>query len=84
MFRVRFCSVGSILPILGILAWAGTANASAIYGTLSNFDIYNTTPEPVEGAEIELEGCDSSSIGGYYPSHFDTVTVNDYNEYGKT
>ena len=60
------------------------AQASAIYGTLSNFDIYNTTPEPAEGAEIELEGCDSSSIGGHYPSHFDTISINDYSEGGKT
>jgi hypothetical protein len=84
MFRLRFRSLVSIQLVLNILLWTAAANASAIYGTLSNFDIYNTTPEPVEGAEIELEGCDSTSIGGYYPSHFDTVTINDYNEFGKT
>jgi len=60
------------------------AHASSIFGTLSNFDIYNTTPEPAEGAEIELEGVDSSSIGGHYPSHFDTISISNYDEGGKT
>jgi hypothetical protein len=73
-----------IWPAAAIFAWTAAANASAIYGTLSNFDIYNTTPEPAEGAEIELEGCDSSSIGGHYPSHFDSISINNYNEAGKT
>jgi hypothetical protein len=69
---------------MAIFAWAVSANASGIYGTLSNFDIYNTTTEPAEGAEIELEGCDSSSIGGHYPSHFSTISINNYNEGGKS
>jgi hypothetical protein len=73
-----------ILSAMAIFSWTGAASASAIYGTLSNFDIYNTTTEPSEGAEIELEGCDSSSIGGHYPSHYSSISVNNYNEGGKT
>jgi hypothetical protein len=73
-----------LLPAVSMAALSGPANASGIFGTLSNFDIYNTTPEPVEGAEIELEGCDSSSIGGNYPSHFETISINNYNENGKS
>jgi hypothetical protein len=69
---------------VAVLAWTASASASAIYGTLSNFDIYNTTPEPSEGAEIELEGCDSTSIGGHYPSHYSSISVNNYNENGKS
>jgi hypothetical protein len=75
---------GAIAMVASFSLWTIPTNASAIYGTLSNFDIYNTTPEPAEGAEIELEGCSSSSIGGHYPSHFSSITITDYNENGKT
>jgi hypothetical protein len=73
-----------LLPALSVCTWTAAARASGIYGTLSNFDIYNTTPEPAEGAEIELEGCDSSSVGGRYPSHFDSISINNYSEGGKS
>jgi len=56
------------------------AHASVIFGTLSNFDIYNATPEPSEGAEIELEGVHSSSVRGSFPSHYDNKTVAEYND----
>jgi hypothetical protein len=73
-----------ICSIAAAFAWIAGANASGIYGTLSNFDIYNTTTEPAEGAEIELENRDSSSVGGNYPSHFNSISINNYNEAGKT
>lgn len=77
-------------PALALAAVAGLAllwtpspmRASAIYGTLSNFDIYNTTPEPCEGAEIELEGVDPSSIGGDFPAHFSGRTIATYVDSG--
>ena len=47
-----------------------SADASIVFGTLSNFDIYNTTPEPSEGAEIELEGVHSSSLSRDFPAHY--------------
>lgn len=79
-------SASAIVTVATVIALSSLplADASSIFGTLSNFDIYNTTPEPAEGAEIELEGCDSTSVGGHYPSHFDTISISDYNEGGKT
>jgi hypothetical protein len=65
---------------VGIIMIAGftPAHGSAIFGTLSNFDIYNTTPEPCEGAEIELEGIDPSSVGGDFPAHYSNRTIAPY------
>jgi hypothetical protein len=56
------------------------AHASNIFGTLSNFDIYNTTPEPSEGAEIELEGIHSTDIGGDFPAHYNNNTITEYTD----
>lgn len=55
-----------------------SAQASSIFGTLSNFDIYNTTLEPCEGAEIELEGIHSSDVGGDFPAHFSSKSITEY------
>ncbi len=52
---------------MAMIAGVSPAHAT-IYGTLSNFDIYNTTAEPAEGAEIELEGVHSNSFGGDFPA----------------
>jgi hypothetical protein len=57
---------------------SSVANASSIFGTLSNFDIYNTTSEPCEGAEIELEGIHSSDIGGDYPANYSNRSITEY------
>lgn len=62
-----------------------TARASAIFGTLSNFDIYFTSPDPTsipgcEGAEIELEGVHSSSIGGDFPAHYANKAITEYTD----
>jgi hypothetical protein len=70
--------------VLAVGASASITHASAIFGTLSNFDIYNTTPFPCEGAEIELEGVDPSSIGGDFPAHFANKSIVAYNENGVT
>lgn len=74
--------VGHIAIATALVVATGftAAHASAIFGTLSNFDTYNTTPEPAEGAEIELEGIHASSIGGGYPSHYGTKTIAEYND----
>lgn len=65
---------------LMVLPASFSAHASGIYGTLSNFDIYNTTPEPCEGAEIELEGIHSTDIGGDFPAHFSNKSISEYND----
>ncbi|MFO0911970.1 MAG: PEP-CTERM sorting domain-containing protein [Pirellulales bacterium] len=57
----------------GLPAWGGS-----IFGTLSNFDIYNTTPEPSEGAEIELEGVHPEDIGGFFLPHYADRSVAEY------
>jgi hypothetical protein len=66
----------------GLLCLAAnlSAHASGIYGTLSNFDIYNTTSEPSEGAEIELEGIHPSDIGGDFPCHYGMKSILEYND----
>jgi PEP-CTERM motif len=56
------------------------ARASSIFGTLSNFDIYNTTPEPSEGAEIELEGVHAAEIGGDFPAHYSSKDIAEYTD----
>ncbi|MGD9632132.1 MAG: PEP-CTERM sorting domain-containing protein [Pirellulales bacterium] len=78
-FRQLFRFSAVIAATLFVTALAiASARASSIYGTLSNFDIYNTTPEPCEGAEIELEGIRSSDIGGDYPANFANRTIEEY------
>ena len=79
------CSLRQAMVMTGASALlfiplASPASALGIYGTLSNFDIYNTTPEPSEGAEIELEGVHSSSIGGDYPAHYASRTITEYTD----
>ena len=71
-----------VLLVLGILIAVSSPStrASGIYGTLSNFDIDNTTPEPCEGAEIELEGIHSSDIGGDFPAHYSSKSILEYND----
>jgi hypothetical protein len=72
---------GTVLVLLVFTALGvPSANASGIYGTLSNFDIYNTTPEPCEGAEIELEGIHSSDVGGDFPAHYSSKSILEYND----
>jgi hypothetical protein len=60
---------------------SGSALASATYGTLSNFDVFNDTGEDCHGFEIELEGISSADVtfkfGAPYQRYGDPV-VEDY------
>jgi hypothetical protein len=79
--RVRRAAMACGIAVAAIvIAESGlhAARASSIFGTLSNFDIYNTTPEPSEGAEIELEGVHSSDIGGDFPAHYSSKSITEY------
>ena len=77
----RFCFAAS--TILGV--WApSSAQASGIFGTLSNFDVYNETPEPSEGFEIELEDVHSSDIYRTFPAHFNIENIIDFSEGART
>ena len=66
------------LALSGLLAWGGSARGAALYGTLSNFDVYNDTPEDAYGYELELEGVHKSDIYGTYPAHYATETATEY------
>ena len=68
-----------LAALLVVCAPFHAAVASGIFGTLSNFDVYNPTPEPSEGFEIELEDISASSITGIFPSHYNVRTVTEYN-----
>lgn len=68
-----------------VIAPGLTAAQAEIFGTLSNFDCYFTSPDPVgipgsEGAEIELEGVHSSSVGGDYPAHYSSKSITEYTD----
>ncbi|MCA9188726.1 MAG: dockerin type I repeat-containing protein, partial [Planctomycetales bacterium] len=65
----------ALLLVAGIQPAWGT-----IYGTMSNFDVFNETEIEVHGAEIELEGIHSSDLTRTFPSHFDSKEVLEYNE----
>lgn len=80
--RGPLASLCRVVAAVAIVTGPGftSAYASTIFGTLSNFDIYNTTPEPSEGAEIELEGVHSSSVGGDYPAHYSSKTITEYTD----
>src|SRR3954467_4309204 len=60
-------------------AAAATSGHASIYGTMSNFDVFNETPYKAYGAELELEGVHSADVINTYPSHFDHRTVTEYN-----
>ncbi len=78
--RVSRCLGWAMAAMLFTASCVPSARASTIFGTLSNFDIYNTTPEPCEGAEIELEGIHSSDISRDFPAHFANKTITEYND----
>ena len=40
---------------VALIAAAGSASADLVYGTLSNFDVYNDTGERTYGFEIEFD-----------------------------
>lgn len=45
-----------------LLVPAHSAAAASLYGTLSNFDVYNDTGQVTHGFEIELDGITSSDV----------------------
>lgn len=63
---------------LGAIVAAEPQAQAEIYGTMSNFDTYNTTSESSEGAEIELEGCHSSMVYNTFPAHYNHMSITDY------
>ena len=54
---------------------SGNAGAVTAYGTLSNFDVYNDSPDAYYGFEIELEGLHKSAIPTYLNNGIETPAV---------
>lgn len=68
-----------MLRLLLIVAVTPALRAEAtIYGTMSNFDVFNETEHEAHGAEIELEGVHVEDLGYTFPSHFDSKSVAEY------
>jgi len=80
MARCSFSFPWVVGALFIIAAMAVPAQASSIFGTLSNFDTYNPTPEPAEGFEIELEGVHSSDITRTFPAHFEIEDIAEYSD----
>jgi hypothetical protein len=49
---------------------AGTATAQTLFGTLTNFDVFNDTGQEAYGFEIELEGISSADITSVFGGTF--------------
>ncbi|MGD9632131.1 MAG: hypothetical protein AB7G28_21000 [Pirellulales bacterium] len=65
------------LAIFGVAVRALPASAT-LYGTMSNFDVYNETETEAHGAEIELEGIHREDLSRDFPSHFNNKTISEY------
>jgi hypothetical protein len=76
MRRITSAAVWAALIIL-----IGTLPVRAsLYGTMSNFDVYNETETEAHGAEIELEGIHIEDLSRTFPSHFDQKSVTEYTD----
>lgn len=64
--------------LVGFCLASAPAWGAGIFGTLSNFDCYNTDPEPSEGFEIELEGVHSADVYNTFPSHYNIKNIVEY------
>lgn len=69
---LRILAIAAAVAALASPAWA------SIYGTMSNFDVFNDTPQDSYGAELELEGVHSTDVYNTYPSHYDHRSVTEY------
>jgi hypothetical protein len=65
--------------LAGALLCARTASAQTIFGSLSNFDVFNDTGQETHGFEIELDGISSADVsyvfGAPYERYGDPVKV---------
>jgi len=60
-FRLSFLVLPLMAAVALVVPWSPAA-AAPIYGTLSNFDVFNDTTQPTHGFEIELEGLSSADV----------------------
>ncbi len=68
-----------LIAALAATAFAPTARAS-IYGTMSNFDVFNETETEVHGAEIELEGVHPEDVSRFFPANFDSKVITSFDD----
>jgi hypothetical protein len=71
---------GVTLLLSAALGSVASASNLSIFGTLSNFDTYNTTGSDSDGAELELEGIHSVDVDSHYPSHYVSIHKAEYND----
>jgi uncharacterized repeat protein (TIGR02543 family) len=68
--------LGSSALLLAFIAAPGLLRAqTTLFGTPSNFDVYNDTGEITHGFEIELDGLQASDIGGGYGFRYGDYTI---------
>ena len=65
------------LAAFGVAVFAPPSRAT-LYGTMSNFDVYNETETEAHGAEIELEGIHIEDLSRDFPSHFNNKSIAEY------
>jgi len=76
---MKQCFISLGLAALG-LAMTVPPAAATLYGTMSNFDVYNETETEAHGAEIELEGIHREDLSRDFPSHFNNKTISEYTD----
>ena len=70
----------SLLLTAIVAATAPSPARASLYGTLTNFDVFNETETEVHGAEIELEGIHLEDLTRTFPAHFLNKDISEYAE----
>ena len=77
---LRNIAAGLVAATTGFV---GVANGAGVYGTMSNFDVFNDTTDDAYGAEIELEGIHSIDVSATFPAHFSQKSIEEYSVAGQ-
>lgn len=76
MRRITFCLLGCLL------AATASAQTPTLFGTLTNFDVFNDTGQETHGFEIQLDGITSNDVaitfGAPYQARYGTPTKTDF------
>lgn len=76
---IILCRLAAVAAVISVpCGRPACASSVGIQGTMSNFDVFNETGNPVYGAELDLEGVTPSEVMKTYPSHFSNMTATDY------
>src|SRR5690349_15624755 len=69
-------ALGSSAMLLALVSASGVIKAqTTLFGTPSNFDIYNDTGQITNGFEIELDGITPAQVGGGYGFRYGMPTI---------